>query len=331
MYQCRGVQGSPPVGILLRNAQISTKACQMTPDATQEALVIATYSRQMLLRLQDRSEVRARIKGKKVRPVCGDNVEAQPLPNEPEWLITNILPRSTELTRPDSRGRVEILAANLDFLVIVAAVAPPVDWFIVDRYLAAAELMDVPAMVVFNKTDLHALTDASASALSEYEIIGYKTISCSAKEGANIDRFAALLRGHTAVIVGQSGVGKSSLINRMLGDDRLRVREISDATGEGRHTTVNSALLMLPGGGSVIDSPGVRDYAPAIECADDVIHGFREIRENGQNCRFANCRHLREPDCAVKEAVDDGRISARRYESFRRLLSTSQDLADKRN
>ena len=298
---------------------------------SQEALVIATFSRQMLLRLEDRSEVRARIKGKKIRPVCGDKVEAQPLPNEPEWLITNILPRTNELTRPDSRGRVEILAANLDYLVVVAAEAPPVDWFIVDRYLAAAELMGVPAVVVFNKTDLNSASDSSLAALAEYEIIGYKTISCSAKDGANVDEIDALLRGHTAIIVGQSGVGKSSLINRMLGDDRLRVREISNATGEGRHTTVNSAMLTLPGGASVIDSPGVRDYAPAIENPDDVVHGFREIREYGQDCRFANCRHLREPDCAVKEAVENDQISTRRYESFRRLLSTSQDLADKRN
>jgi ribosome biogenesis GTPase len=303
----------------------------MPPDTTHEALVIATFSRQMLLRLADGAEVRARIKGKKIRPVCGDRVDAEPLPGEPEWLITNIRPRMNELTRPDSRGRTEILAANLDFLVVVAAEAPPVDWFIVDRYLAAAELMDVPAMVVFNKTDLHAASDSSATALADYETIGYKTISCSATDGSNMEQFSALLRGHTAIIVGQSGVGKSSLINQMLGDDRLRVREISGATGEGRHTTVNSAMLMLPGGGSVIDSPGVRDYAPVIESPDDVIHGFREIREYGQNCRFANCRHLREPDCAVKSAVESGQISARRYESFRRLLSTSQDLADKRN
>jgi ribosome biogenesis GTPase len=303
----------------------------MTPDPAQEALVIATFSRQMLLRLADRCEVRARIKGKKIRPVCGDKVEVQPLPNEPEWLITNILPRTNELTRPDSRGRIDILAANLDFLVVVAAEAPPADWFIVDRYLAAAEQMDIAAMVVFNKTDSHPASATSASVLSNYEQIGYKTISCSASDGTNVDQFSALLHGHTAIIVGQSGVGKSSLINRMLGDNRLRVSEISDATGEGRHTTVNSVMLTLPGGGSVIDSPGVRDYAPAIESPADVIHGFREIQEHGQNCRFANCRHLREPDCAVKEAVDNDQVSARRYESFRRLLSTSQDLANKRN
>lgn len=303
----------------------------MTPESAQEALVIATFSRQMLLRLADRSEVRARIKGKKIRPVCGDRVEVQPLPNEPEWLITNIMPRANELTRPDTRGRVEILAANLNFLAVVAAEAPPADWFIVDRYLAAAELMHIEALVIFNKTDLQAASDSSASVLNDYEVIGYKTISCSAIDGTNVDQLGALLGGHTAIIVGQSGVGKSSLINRMLGDGKLRVSEISDATGEGRHTTVNSAMLTLPGGGAVIDSPGVRDYAPAIDSPDDVVHGFREIREHGQNCRFANCRHLREPNCAVKTAVDEGRISARRYESFRRLLSTTRELANKRD
>jgi ribosome biogenesis GTPase len=303
----------------------------MTPDPAQEALVIATFSRQMLLRLHDSSEVRARIKGKTIRPVCGDRVAVQPLPNEPEWLIINIMPRANELKRPDTRGRIEILAANLNFIAVVAAEAPPVDWFIVDRYLAAAELMGVEAMVIFNKTDLHPASELSASVLNDYQTIGYKTISCSATDGTNVDQLGTLLRASTAIIVGQSGVGKSSLINRMLGDNKLRVSEISAATGEGRHTTVNSAMLTLPGGGSVIDSPGVRDYAPVIDSPDDVIHGFREVREYGQNCRFANCRHLREPDCAVKSAVENGKISARRYESFRRLLSTSQELANKRN
>jgi len=302
----------------------------MMPDTTQKALVIATYSREMLLRLADQSEVRARIKGKKIRPVCGDNVEALSLANEPEWLITSILPRSNELTRPDSRGRSEILAANLDFLVVVAAEAPPVDWFIVDRYLAAAELMHLPALVIFNKTDLHPGSESSAAELRNYELIGYTTISCSAKNGENVEQLGAAMHDRTAIIVGQSGVGKSSLINTMLGNNALRVREISAATGEGRHTTVNSAMLTLPGGGSVIDSPGVRDYAPVIESPTDVIAGFREVRDLGQGCRFANCKHLREPDCAVKSAVENGQISARRYESFRRLLSTSQELTAKR-
>jgi ribosome biogenesis GTPase len=283
----------------------------------------------MALRLPDGSEVRARIKGKKIQPVCGDRVIATPLADEPEWLITAIEPRDNELTRPDSRGRIDVLAANLDFLAVVAAETPAVDWYIVDRYLAAARNMDVPAMVIFNKTDLAGPDDQSRAVLKNYEDIGYKTISCSAQSGANLDQVEASLRGRTAIIVGQSGVGKSTLINGLVEAAPQRVGELSKGTGEGKHTTVNSVMLPLPGGGVVIDSPGVRDYAPAIEKPTDVAAGFVEIAEFGQNCKFANCRHLREPSCAVKDGVDNGKVSARRYESYKRLLSMSADLAER--
>ncbi len=283
----------------------------------------------MTLRLADKSAVRARIKGKKIQPVCGDRVSAHPLADEPEWLITEILPRDNELTRPDSRGKTEVLAANLDFLAVVTAASPAADWYIVDRYLAAAGQMSVPALVIFNKTDLAEPAAGCRDVLQDYENIGYKTVSCSVKTGANLDQVGASLRDHTAIIVGQSGVGKSSLINRLIEGASLRVGKLSESTGEGKHTTVNSIMLSLPAGGVVIDSPGVRDYAPAIESAEDVVFGFPEIAEQGQNCRFANCRHLREPDCAVKTAVENGDVSARRYESYRRLLSMSSDLAER--
>jgi ribosome biogenesis GTPase len=283
----------------------------------------------MALRLSDDSEVRARIKGKKIQPVCGDRVIANPLADEPEWLITAIKPRDNELTRPDSRGRINVLAANLDFLAVVAAETPAVDWYIVDRYLAAARNMAVSAMVIFNKTDLAEPDDQSRTTLKNYEDIGYKTVSCSAKSGANLDQVEASLRGRTAIIVGQSGVGKSSLINHLIKAASQRVGKLSKGTGEGKHTTVNSVMLSLPGGGAVIDSPGVRDYAPAIEKTTDVAAGFVEIAQYGQDCKFANCRHLREPSCAVKDGVLAGKISARRYESYRRLLSMSSELAER--
>jgi ribosome biogenesis GTPase len=298
---------------------------------TQEALVSATFSQRMRIRLADGSEVIGRLKGKKIRPVCGDFVTAQPIEDEPEWLITAIRPRSNELTRPDMRHRVEILAANISSIAIVAAAAPTPDWFMVDRYLAAAEFMGVSALVIFNKIDLAEKSRAATDELDEYSRIGYPVVRCSASTGANLDELHRLFRDQTAIIVGQSGVGKSTIINKLIRNADLQTAELSRSTGEGQHTTVNSVMLLLPDGGGVIDSPGVRDYAPAIDAPEQVAHGFREIDDLGPNCRFANCRHLREPDCAVKNAVQEGGVSPRRYESYRRLLALAQKLADDRN
>jgi ribosome biogenesis GTPase len=298
----------------------------MQQDAKQ-ALVTATYSRRMELSIDGGEVVIGRVSGRKLRPVCGDHVCASPIPNEPEWLITDILPRQNELARPNSRGGVDVLAANLNFLCVVTAHSPTPDWFIVDRYLSAAELMRVEAAIAFNKTDLAGPDAASAAALHDYEQIGYRTVTCSARSGENMQQFESLFAGKTAIIVGQSGVGKSSLINFIVAKATQRTAAISGSTGEGRHTTVNSVMLSLPGSGRVIDSPGVRDYAPATMTAVDVIHGFREIEKAGYDCRFANCRHLREPGCAVVAAVDADAISPRRYESYRRLHALRERLA----
>jgi ribosome biogenesis GTPase len=288
------------------------------------ALVVATYSRRMQLQLPDGRKIDARIKGKRIQPVCGDRVEAEPIADEPDWLITAICERHNELTRPNLRGKVEVLAANIDRLLVMAAPSPQPDWSIVDRYLCAAELIHASAAVVFNKIDLHD-AESSDAVLEDYARIGYRTVRCSAKSGDNVEAVAALLHDGVSIIVGQSGVGKSSLINCLLRDERQRVAAISDRSGEGRHTTVNSALLQLPGGGAVIDSPGVRDYAPALQPAE-VVAGYREIAAAGRDCRFANCRHLREPGCAVKHAVEEGTISERRYDSYRHLLALTTKL-----
>lgn len=291
------------------------------PDSN--ARVIATYSRRMALRLAGGDEVMARIKGKKLRPVCGDRVIASAIAGEPDWLITDIHERSNALTRPNLRGQVEILAANVELLVAVAAVTPVADWFVVDRYLSAAEDMGIDAVVVFNKIDLGITCDLE-SVLADYERIDYPVVRCSAASDTGIDGLQAAIAGRVAIIVGQSGTGKSSIINRLLGGDSQKTAAISAKSREGRHTTVNSVMLELPDGGRVIDSPGVRDYAPALESPHQAINGFREIARAGPQCRFANCRHLREPDCAVKRGVETGAISARRYESYKRLLRMTE-------
>lgn len=290
----------------------------------ERALVTATFSRRMRLNPEHGEPVDARIKGKRLQPVCGDYVLAEPIADEADWLIVDVLPRKNELSRPNQRGKAEILAANIDQLLVMAASSPRPDWAIVDRYLCAAELMRIPGVVVYNKVDLDE-TELPESELDDYADIGYKTVRTSAHTGLGIDEIGDLLRDTVSIIVGQSGVGKSTLINRLVGDERQRTASISDKRGEGRHTTVNSVMLALPGGGVVIDSPGVRDYAPALQ-PEQVVNGYREIVAAAHDCRFSNCQHLREPDCAVKAGVETGEISKRRYDSYRHLLALTRKL-----
>jgi ribosome biogenesis GTPase len=297
---------------------------------SQQATVIATYSRRMGLKLNEGARVDARIKGKKLRAVCGDRVMAEPIKNEADWLITGIVARRNELTRPNMRGKTEVLAANLDAIVVVAGVSPLADWYIVDRYLCAAELMGVNAIVVFNKIDLLRGEDIEIAELAEYRDIGLPVLECSAVDRLGLDELRDTLANQCAIVVGQSGVGKSSLINELVAASKQRTASVSSKTGEGRHTTVNSVMLPLANGGALIDSPGVRDYAPVLSDASEAAQGFREIAAAAQLCRFANCRHLREPGCAVKAAVESGDISYRRYDSFKRVINITEQLQEGR-
>ena len=319
----------PKVKGLLTLSETGILSAIMKRESPEDALVVATFSQRMRLRLDSGDTVNARLKGKRQRAVCGDRVRAERIDGESDWLITAVHPRQNALTRPNRRGEAETLAANLDRVCVVAALKPDPDWYIVDRYLCAAELMQVDAAVLVNKVDL-LTSEPLDEARSDYERLAYPFIALSAEDGTGLDELARLLGNGISILVGQSGVGKSSLINSLLARDVRKTGALSDKHGEGRHTTVNSVLLDLPSGGSVVDSPGVRDYAPALDDVTDAARGFREIHARAPNCRFANCRHLREPQCAVRNAVATGEISARRYESYRRLMNLTRQLAARR-
>lgn len=296
-----------------------------TSTARSRILLTVTVARGHRLELEtaDGRRVPARTKGKRLRVVCGDRVEAEPIPGEADWLVTRISERRNALARTDSRGRAETLAANLDQLVVTAAVLPEPDFFIVDRYLCAAELMGIDAALVFNKIDL---AHDDFGELADYEALGYAVLRVAAETGAGVDALTALLDGRISMLVGQSGVGKSSLINAFVPGTDRRIAGISAASGEGRHTTVAAEMIVLPRGGRLIDSPGVRDFAPHIAEDADVGAGFREIRQAAAGCRFNDCLHRTEPACAVREAVEAGGISERRYQSYRRLLNLARQL-----
>lgn len=293
------------------------------------AEVMATYGRHLLLQDAAGLQRMARPVGRQLEIVCGDRVQCRV--EGDELLVESILARNSFLRRSTLRGRSEPLAANLTQLAVVVAPLPAPDLFLIDRYLSAAASAPMHAIIVLNKSDLAGAT-AIRQELEQYAALGHEVLQVSANAGIpeNLAPLHAALRGQTTILVGQSGVGKSSLT-------RLCTRDTSDiAIGglmreeEGRHTTTASRLYECETGGRIIDSPGVRDFAPAIDDLERTTLGFREVAALAPQCRFLDCSHMQEPHCAVRAAVESGAMHARRYESYRRLRRLFDDLWEKR-
>jgi ribosome biogenesis GTPase len=290
------------------------------------ARVIAAFGRHMTVRDAAGRLLRARPFGRSLTVVCGDEVRCRPDPLHDELHVIEVLPRRSALYRANLRGRSEPVVANLTRLLVVLAPMPLPDLFVVDRYLAAAESAHIAATLVVNKEELG--VDAGLAAeLAAYARAGYDAVRCSARTGSGTAALLeALPAGAVAALVGQSGVGKSSLIAHLLPEERLAIGELVRAE-EGRHTTTAARLFDLPEGRALIDSPGVRDFAPAIDSLDPRSLGFVEVERLSAECRFQDCRHMREPGCAVRAALDAGTFHPRRYESYRRLRRLHEDLS----
>lgn len=289
-----------------------------------EARVIAAHGRHLLVRDAAGAEHEARPFGRRLQAVCGDRVRCEADAAHGEVHAVEVLPRRSVLERANTRGGAEPVVANIDLLVTVLAPEPRPDPFIIDRYLCAASSAGLAALVVANKCELPQATELSPQ-LAVWRDAGYGTLLCSSASGEGLDTLAAALRGHDAVFVGQSGVGKSSLIARLVPQSAIAVGEL-DRDAEGRHTTTASKLYDLPGGGHLLDSPGVRDFAPSIVTLEPRSLGFPEVEQLAPGCRFIDCRHLREPDCAVRTAAETTGFDPRRYESYRRLRRLYEDL-----
>jgi ribosome biogenesis GTPase len=254
-------------------------------------------------------------------PVCGDRVVWQRIDNR-KGIVTALLERKSLLSRPDHSGRDKPLAANIDQMVVVLAPRPEPSVYLLDQYLAAAELLGLSALIVATKMDL--LDEAEAASFRErfahYDALGYRLARVSLRQEGALPVLIDALRGHTSILVGQSGVGKSSLVKALLPDREIQIGRLSEATGLGRHTTSATTRYRLNAESCLIDSPGVRSFRLGTIGALDLGRGFRDIAPFLGHCRFSDCRHDQEPDCALKRGVETGEIHPERLATFRHLL-----------
>lgn len=312
----------------------------MTGASTFEARVIANRGADLLVRDEADTYYTAVPQKKLGLVVCGDRVVCD-VPDAPAQVsdspatsadaphkdilrVSGVEPRSSVLARTDRRGQPKAIAANVSQLVVVTAPKPPFDQLLIDRYTIAARHMNVDLLLVINKADLInvANADDQADAIETlYRAIGYSVIRCSCESGQGIDALTDALSQQTSILVGQSGVGKSSLLSRLLPEASIRTGALSENSGLGRHTTTVTTWYDLANGGAIIDSAGVRQFSLEHLSGVDIQAGFIEIEKTSHDCKFRDCTHRHEPDCAVLEALSNEKISAQRYQHFLSIQS----------
>ncbi len=259
--------------------------------------------------------------------VTGDRVKWQADPNTGLGIITAIHPRRSLLTRPDRYHKVKPVAANISLIVIVIAPLPEPAPSLIDRYLVACADADIPALILLNKTDLLIENDPRLELLNEYQSLGYEIMQCQSL--GDLSALRHRLDTETVAFVGQSGVGKSSIINSILPDAAQKTNIISENSALGQHTTTSTRLIAFGENGALIDSPGIREFGLWHLTLDKIDSGFPEISNRLGHCQYRNCTHTHEKQCALKQAVENREILPRRLESYLRLVAEITELQQK--
>ena len=293
----------------------------------REGLIVAHYGTQVAVESEPGTSQRCHLRANLEGLVTGDRVVW--CEGDPVGVVVAQLDRDNVLSRPDPYGKLKPVAANIDQILLVIAPYPEPHANLIDRYLVAAEIVEIEPVILLNKTDL--LTDDPPlqqqmdELLAIYPTLGYRVLYTSIKH-SGLEELHDALRERTSVFVGQSGVGKSSLVNVLLPDADLRVGALSESTQKGTHTTTTAQLFHLDGGGSLIDSPGIREFGLWHMTKEQVEQGFRELQPLLGTCKFRDCQHQQEPGCAVLGAVEAGDISARRMDSFRSIVASLDEV-----
>lgn len=305
-------------------AEASLENAGLGPE--QRGLVISHFGQQLDIEAlggEAKGEIHRCFQRSNLEPlVTGDEVIWQA--GEPMGVVVSGQPRRSVLKRPNNFNELKPVAANIDTLAIVIAPYPEPHHNLIDRYLIAAELMGVRPLLVLNKIDL--LNDDNRTALKDmlalYRQVGYDTLEVSGKAALGMDALRQRLTGHTSVFVGQSGVGKSALVNALLPGVNTLEGELSHGEIKGRHTTTSARLFHLPQGGNLIDSPGIREFGLWHVEADALLTSFVEFRPYLTGCKFRDCKHEKEPGCQLLQAVQNGEITAQRVQSYQSIRST---------
>lgn len=278
--------------------------------------VFAAHGRHFLVHTASQGDLECVTRGRKSDVVCGDRVTLTPT-SPGQGVIDSILTRTSLFKRTD-RFRTKAIAANVSQVAIVVAPRPSWSEELLQRCLLAAESQHLPALIIANKADL-AEHPGMLDQLAMYSDLGYPVISVCAK--TNVQALLPYLEDKLTLLAGQSGMGKSTLINALFPDANASVQMFSEALDSGRHTTTHSRLYQLDGNGAVIDSPGLQEFALSHLTREDIESAMPDFRPYLGQCRFRDCRHQHEPDCAIHRAVDTGKIAPKRLDFFRRLIS----------
>lgn len=280
--------------------------------------VVAAFGRQYLVEIEEGATLLCFPRGKKSRLACGDLVAVEATEAR-QGVVTRMEPRRTLLHRSDAYKQ-KLIAANATQIAVVVGVEPAFDTELISRCIVAAEHQRLRIRIVLNKVDLIRKLSWAREALADFRRLGYPIVEVCATQGA--ESLRPFLSGELSVLVGQSGMGKSTLINALLPGAAAATRVISTALDSGRHTTTHSRLYRLDAGTALIDSPGLQEFGLAHLSRDEIEAAFVEFRAYRFRCRFRNCRHDAEPDCALRQAVEEGTVSrqrARHFQSISRL------------